>query len=151
MASQLSSQSPDSGDEVYYLPEPVYVPSQIVHTPLSPPPTVKKIVSIFSTSPFHVHDSQRRSRRSKLNPLDPGQSSQSPRCSYVKLCYVLFVLLALFCWWRSGTAQDLESMRQRANNLPKNLLPSSPLDGLYFIPANNRHIHVSAEAGLQTT
>lgn len=148
MATQVLPRSTDSHCEVHQLPEPVYVQSHVVHAPLSPPPTIKKFVSIFSTSPFHIRDSQKSSGKGKLNQLVPGQGS---RRTHVKLFYIFAVLLALFCWWRSGTEQDFEILRQRANTLTKNLLPPSVLDGLHFIPANNQHIHVSAEAALQTT
>jgi hypothetical protein len=151
MASQHSPQSNDSGHEVCDLPDPVHIQSHIFQSLPSPPSTIKKkIVSIFSKIPLNVHESKRSSGRIKLNPLDPGQCPQSPRRTCVKLCCVFAVLLGFFYWWRTGTAQDLETMRQRANNLTKNLLPSGPLDGMSFIPANNRHIHVSAEGDFQT-
>jgi hypothetical protein len=146
MASQHSPGSKDSDDEVYDLPNPVPNPAHFLQPPPSPPPTIKKkLVSIFSKSAFHVHDSQRKPGGSKINPLDLGHGPQSPRRTGFKLCGVIVVLVAFFSWWRSGNTQDLESMRQRANLLAKNLFPSSPLDSLSFIPANNRHIHVSAE------
>ena len=140
-ATRLTAIFIDDFDVVHQLPEPVHVHSYPAHAPLSPPPTVKKSASIFSSDSSPDQDSRRRSWRCIPNPLVSSQRLHGTRA---RSCFVLFVLVALVCWWRSRFQQDFETIKQKKNLLTKNLRPSPVLDGLHFLPANNQHIHVSA-------
>jgi hypothetical protein len=128
-------------DVIHQLPEPVHVHSYPPHAPLSPPPTVKKSASNFSSDSSPDQDSPRKSWRCIPNPL---VSSQRLRCLRARCCFVLFVLVALVCWWRSRIQEDFEIIKPKKNLLTKNLRLSPVFDGLQFLPANNQHIHVSA-------
>jgi hypothetical protein len=141
MASQFLPTSTETSHGAHQLPEPAHVQPHIVQAPPSPPLSVKKMVSIFSPSSFEDHDSQRKSPRcSAIRIL----SFQGPRRARLRLFYILAAFFILFCWWRSRTVQDFKSLKQRANNLKKNLLLPPLLNDLHFVPASHQHIHVGA-------
>lgn len=146
MASQISPTSTDSPHGVHQVPDCVHVQSHLVQVPLSPPPTVKKFTSIFLRSPSQDRSFQRRSRHCNFNSL---LSFQGLRPVRLTCFYVLAILLALFCWCKSRSAQDLHGLKQRAHSLTKNLLLPPVLNDLHFIPASSEHIRVRACASLQ--
>lgn len=141
MATPSTTELIDDFDLVHQLPEPVHVHSYPAHAPLSPPPTVKKSASNISNNSSPDQHSRRKTWRCIPNPLVSSQGLRRPQARY---CFVLFVLVALGCWWRSRIQQDFEIIKQKKNLLTKNLQLSPVLDGLQFLPANNQHIHVSA-------
>lgn len=120
--------------------EPAHVESPVVHAPLSPPPTLKKVTSPFPKDPIENPSSQERSRKCNLTP---DILSKRTRRVQFSVLYIVVTLLGLFCWWRSGYIQDLESLKQRASHLTKDFLLPTALDGLHFIPATNPNFHVS--------
>lgn len=147
MASQISRMAADGSLHAYQMSDAVPVQTDHLQPPLSPRTTVKKLVSGFVQSTSHHHGSQGMSRPYPFNRLSPFQVAHRVG---VRLFFILAALLALFCWWRSGSVQELEALKKKANTLTKGLLLSPVLDGFHFTPANNQHIHVSTWSNLRS-
>ena len=129
--------SRDHLDDADRVPEPVQLQSNLVHASHSPPPSAEKCAFLPSKSPAQDHDCQKILGKCISNRSLPFRPAHRIR---FKLFLILAALLGLFCWWRGGSAQSFQDLKQGANSL---LLPPA-LDGFHFIPASNRHIHVSA-------
>lgn len=141
MASQASSTPNNHFHNVHQSSDHDGVPTQLLNAPPSPPPTIKKFVSILSPTSSNHRDPQTRLRQCRSITQQQFQLTKRAR---VTLFWVLVGLLGVLCWWKSGNIQDLEILRHRANEMAKALLLPPVLDGMYFIPASDQHIRVSA-------